>query len=326
MSAMPEETICTRSADPDIAAIPEAGESGPGASPNAWIVRLGLAGLAVCLLSGGLFYYTSRGLLGRSGAAGSSGAPVDPMRNVVSLEHGLAVYSTNCASCHGATGMGDGPQAEALAPRPRNFASGAFKIGSTRSGLPTDTDLAMTIRHGMQPAAMPPWGHLTEGEVKSLAMAVRHLAVEGRVEDKLKRTPGFDRAKALELARAALEPGAVIALPAKPVSLDPERGRAFYTNNCAVCHDPDGRGRLREDLVDNDEQPIAARDFTAGVFKGGDSLDDIAMRIVRGIPGSPMPANPAISTEDLWSTAAYVKGFSATTAKKPAPGSSAVGE
>ena len=33
------------------------------------------------------------------------------------------------------------------------------------------------------------------------------------------------------------------------------------------------------------------------------------MRIVRGMPGSPMPGNPTISPEDLWSTAAYVKSF-----------------
>jgi mono/diheme cytochrome c family protein len=72
--------------------------------------------------------------------------------------------------------------------------------------------------------------------------------------------------------------------------------------------------------VDNDENPIAARDLTAGVFKGGDSVEDIAMRIVRGIPGAPMPANPTVSAEDLWSTAAYVKAFS-----KPAMGTAKAG-
>jgi len=45
------------------------------------------------------------------------------------------------------------------------------------------------------------------------------------------------------------------------------------------------------------------------MFKGGTRIEDIAMRIVRGIPGSPMPANADIAAADLWSTAAYVKTF-----------------
>ena len=60
---------------------------------------------------------------------------------------------------------------------------------------------------------------------------------------------------------------------------------------------------------------------TSGVFKGGTTMDDIAMRVVRGIPGSPMPANPTISAEDLWSTAAYVKSLANPGAPAAATGS-----
>jgi mono/diheme cytochrome c family protein len=275
--------------------------------------------MAVCAASAVTFHVTARRVFERA-AAGGGGADVipaprpDPMRDVVSLEHGLASYAANCATCHGPAGLGDGPQAASLVPKARDFSSGAFKIGTTRSGLPTDDDVVASIRHGMLPAMMPPWPQLSDGEVRSLALAVRHLAVEGRVADKLRRDPAFGRERALAMAHAALDSGPAIVLPPKPAAIDPERGKAFYANNCAACHDPDGRGRLRDDLVDNDENPIAARDLTAGVFKGGDSLDDIAMRIVRGMPGSPMPGNPTISAEDLWSTAAHVKTFSARSA------------
>jgi mono/diheme cytochrome c family protein len=98
--------------------------------------------------------------------------------------------------------------------------------------------------------------------------------------------------------------------------VDLERGKVFYANNCAACHDPDGRARLREDLVDNDENPIMARDLTLGVFKGAAGEEDVAMRIVRGIPGSPMPGNPAVAADDLWSVVAYVKGL-AKNGEKP---------
>lgn len=35
---------------------------------------------------------------------------------------GMAVYETNCASCHGAQGFGDGPAAAALEPKPASLA------------------------------------------------------------------------------------------------------------------------------------------------------------------------------------------------------------
>lgn len=51
-------------------------------------------------------------------------------------------YDTLCASCHGATGAGDGAAAEALDPKPANFTDKAkmAKVG--------DDDLFKTIKEG----------------------------------------------------------------------------------------------------------------------------------------------------------------------------------
>ena len=38
------------------------------------------------------------------------------------VERGAAVYEQNCASCHGATGLGDGPVGQTLLPTPANLA------------------------------------------------------------------------------------------------------------------------------------------------------------------------------------------------------------
>ena len=47
---------------------------------------------------------------------------------------GKAVYDAHCVECHGAAGKGDGPSAAYLAPRPRDFTTGKYKIRSTESG------------------------------------------------------------------------------------------------------------------------------------------------------------------------------------------------
>ena len=279
------------------------------ASTAQWAVRLGLAALTIGVVTGATFYYTTRDVFARSRESTLTAPPVDPTANVISLEHGLAVYARNCAACHGPTGLGDGAAGAALNPKPRDFSTGWFKLGGTRTGLPSEDDLIATIRHGMLPAMMPPWPQLSDGEVKSVAMAVSHLAVEARVNQRLARDATYPRDRALREVHAQLDAGPRIVLPPRPATLDLRRGEQFYLTNCAACHDPDGRGRLRDDLVDNEENPIAARDFTSGQFKGGGRIQDIALRIVRGMPGTPMPANPTIAADDLWSTAAYVRRF-----------------
>ncbi len=52
--------------------------------------------------------------------------PVDPQTLMVSsgelMERGKALYEQNCIPCHGASGLGDGPAASTMSPRPRNLA------------------------------------------------------------------------------------------------------------------------------------------------------------------------------------------------------------
>ncbi|MBI2468732.1 MAG: c-type cytochrome, partial [Candidatus Rokubacteria bacterium] len=75
------------------------------------------------------------------------------------LARGKSLYEAKCALCHGASGKGDGPAAERLLPRPRDFTAGKYKIRTTASGqLPTDDDLARVIRDGMPGTSMPAWG------------------------------------------------------------------------------------------------------------------------------------------------------------------------
>jgi mono/diheme cytochrome c family protein len=66
---------------------------------------------------------------------------------------GQTIYQTNCASCHGSSGQGDGPAAAALDPAPQNLAA-------NEEGL-SDGYLVWRISEGglMDPfnSAMPAW-------------------------------------------------------------------------------------------------------------------------------------------------------------------------
>jgi mono/diheme cytochrome c family protein len=45
-----------------------------------------------------------------------------PQMNAVDLSEGKKLYKTNCTTCHGDTGLGDGPAASALDPKPQPLA------------------------------------------------------------------------------------------------------------------------------------------------------------------------------------------------------------
>ncbi len=112
------------------------------------------------------------GLLLLVGVAGSASAG--------DAAAGKAVYTTNCVSCHGATGKGDGPVGAALNPAPRDFSTGEFKFDTDKDGSPgTDADLTAVIKSGAAAYGgsplMAPWGHLPDSDVANLVAYIRSL-------------------------------------------------------------------------------------------------------------------------------------------------------
>jgi mono/diheme cytochrome c family protein len=74
---------------------------------------------------------------------------------------------TNCVTCHGASGKGDGPAAAALpAPKPADWTS-------ARVASETDGELFWKISNGR--GAMPPWKHLPEKDRWEIINYIRTL-------------------------------------------------------------------------------------------------------------------------------------------------------
>jgi len=97
----------------------------------------------------------------------------NPLRATAeNLAAGEKLYRADCASCHGATGIGDGPAAKNLNPPPANIAA------SARMPMTSDGYLYWTIAEGGVPlhTAMPPFkSALTDEEIWKIILYVRRL-------------------------------------------------------------------------------------------------------------------------------------------------------
>ena len=84
---------------------------------------------------------------------------------------GNTSYDMYCATCHGATGVGDGPAAAALQPAPRNFTDATLMSGKT------DEQLLEVIRNGSPGTGMTAWGSvLSEADQANILAYIRSLS------------------------------------------------------------------------------------------------------------------------------------------------------
>lgn len=85
-------------------------------------------------------------------------------RTAPDLASAQALYTAHCASCHGSTGHGDGPQAPGMEPAPRDFHDAAAMAVRSPFGLYN------TITLGVAGTDMLGYGGLTEEERWALAL------------------------------------------------------------------------------------------------------------------------------------------------------------
>ncbi|MFQ5688469.1 MAG: c-type cytochrome, partial [Candidatus Scalindua sp.] len=84
------------------------------------------------------------------------------------VEAGKKIFNKRCWFCHGREGRGNGPVAEYLVPRPRDFVTALFKFRTTESGYPpTDENLHRTLEEGVPGTAMPSFEGLLEEEERA---------------------------------------------------------------------------------------------------------------------------------------------------------------
>ncbi len=198
------------------------------------------------------------------------------------LELGARLYAENCAVCHGPNGEG--------------------RVGATLAkdwpSIRPDLRVKDTIVNGVSGSPMPAWsqqkgGPLTDEEIEALVAYILSWETGG----------------------PRVLPPAPTVTPRPPITPvpgiqgDPNRGAVVYDQNCAICHGPNGEGRVGATLA-----------------KAWPSIrPDLRVRetIENGVPGSPMPAwsqqkGGPLSDQDVNDVVAFILSWSPPLAETPA--------
>jgi DMSO reductase family type II enzyme heme b subunit len=243
------------------------------------------------------------------------------------------IYQLRCAVCHGETGAGDGPAAEFVYPRPRDFTLGLWKYKTSPGDLaPRDADLFDIIKNGLPGTSMPGWsGLFSDRQIEGLVKVVKGFDTTGIWAPEDADDDAFDdEGRYLKEMLVITEDEPIEGqVPYSPESV--ALGKEIFEENCRKCHGERGRGNLTsgEFLEDDFGYRIWPRDLTkpwswratetsAGGGESGDAQRDatirnIYRRVSIGIRGTPMPSHratdegeeDAITLEGRWHVSNY---------------------
>ena len=245
----------------------------------------------------------------------------DPIKKDM-LEKGKKVYFKRCVWCHGVEGGGDGPSADRLFTRPRNFIQGTFKIRVTDSGeLPMDINLINTVKNGLQGSAMPAWGEfLSEDEILAVVQFVKSLVQDREWDDEDEEVNNVITEISADNGKGPLGDapwGSTsgpyhLGVPQEHIDAGKE---LFIKNKCFECHGGEGRGDGNPTMKDDWGFPIVAANWQqCWNFRGArrDAYNPfvIARTISTGLNGTPMPNfREQLTGPERWQVAAFVNSL-----------------
>lgn len=260
-------------------------------------------------------------------------APKREPQAVASLTPGQKLYAQHCAGCHGTLGDGQGPAAAFLFPKPRNFRFGKYRVVSTESSVPSESDLDGILVRGMPGSSMPSWAHLKPDERALLTKEIYRLTGEGAKERyvlnlKKEQELSDEEIKAPDVqseidtyVRSRTTPGQVAAVPAMTAADEAAIARGkehFVKQACVSCHGAEGKGDGVKKMIDDEGFPTRPRDLTRGIFKGGHDPASLFLRVARGMPGTPMPSASALTGPQVVDLVHYLRSLS-TEEQRQAP-------
>jgi mono/diheme cytochrome c family protein len=275
----------------------------------------------VAALSDGQIYLTATQGFGRMPALGSRMSELDRWNTVNYLrttqpqpgvgppsdprERGAAVFTSQCAGCHGPTAGG------ALAP--------ALYPSSLLAEM-TPGEIVALVRAGRAGHGMPSFGgRLSDASLADVAALLKDLQANGPVflEDYVRRqgqaTPGATATlpgttttlsgttTTLPRATSSTAPPAAVTTTSGVDQALVAKGEAVFSAACQPCHGADGAGGIGPKLKPN-------------AFVGSSSDAQVRQVIENGRPGTAMPAwKGKLSPEDTDAAVALLRSWQQTT-------------
>lgn len=255
------------------------------------------------------------------GAGGTAAGPAAAMDVATLLKSspeliakGKNLFAVNCASCHGPSGLGDGPAAAALNPKPRNFNEGYWRYGGGVARV------VQTISVGSPGTAMAAFTVIPLEDRFALAHYVRSFAPKLE-EDKPQDLAWLGPVGGTPGGGGAGPPGG----PAKPGPSIPVEtalrlmaepnppvgsamaaaaaggpGASTYEERCASCHGTAGEGGVRVRMLGSAPYVYVTTPSLA-VSRLGWAADPARFEglVLEGIPGYLMPGNGDLTRAEI---------------------------
>ena len=204
------------------------------------------------------------------------------------VRYGAALFRSNCASCHGSDGRGGGV--------------GVSLSAASFLAIASDEFLADTILRGRANTAMPSWRQFDNREVSDLLAYLRSWQpLESDRDTVLAMSEPARRTFLPATGDATESNGGPAAQPADGASgsnyaPSAEIGMRLYRSRCTVCHGENGQGTIGPSLKNDSVLTAVSNGF----------LHDT---IVRGRPGTAMPAWRQLSSEDVADLIALLRSW-----------------
>jgi mono/diheme cytochrome c family protein/tetratricopeptide (TPR) repeat protein len=218
-----------------------------------------------------------------------------------------ALFSEHCSTCHGDAGRGDGPANRHLYPAARDLHGDAYRLVTTLNRFPSKDDIRAVIRDGIAGTSMQAFTQLSDAEIDQLVeetYRLRQLGFRSNLVASFQLLGDQLDEEAIDnLVHQSGSSGAALVIPAWP-SAGPDDVAAgeslFRRAACNHCHGVDeGSGQGRIPLADERGNPTVARNLMSDSMKGGSDRAALFARLRLGMPGTPHPANPTFSDDEI---------------------------
>ncbi len=201
--------------------------------------------------------------------------------------YGRALFRANCSGCHGLEGGGGQVGISLNSP--------------TFLAIASDQFLAATITAGRANTAMPSWRGFDNREISDLLAFIRSWSLRRSVRADVLRflAERGDQESTDETSKTPADPPAANVLrPAGQREYRPSvrLGKTLYRSRCTVCHGQNGEGKIGPSLNNESVLTVVSDEY----------LHDT---IVRGHPGTAMPAWWQLSSEDVADVIVFLRSW-----------------